>query len=207
VIEGWYRKGGRELGIADGRTGSITAVQRFGSDLALNLHFHMLLLDGCYDALGHFTPIAAPTRAEIETRCTTIAERVQRLLERRALDHDHADERALCQALSRSSARRGADKHAPEGTDPDHDGEPGWKRKARRDRREPPLDPTTAAPRPSTVCSVATATFRSRRGGPVHTDYDLLTDGEGNALTATELPMPPTMLGVARISVLHIVHG
>jgi hypothetical protein len=131
VIEAWYRDKGRELGIADGRTGSITAVQRFGSDLALNVHFHMLLLDGVYDVLGAFTPIVAPTQDELETLCTTIAERVQKLLERRALDHDHADERALCLALSRSAARRGASKHAPEAIDPDHDGEPGCKRKAR----------------------------------------------------------------------------
>jgi hypothetical protein len=94
VIEAWYRDKGRRLGILDPRTGSITAVQRFGSDLALNVHFHMLFVDGVYDVLGAFTPIAAPTRDELETLCTTIAERVQRLLERRALDHDHADERA-----------------------------------------------------------------------------------------------------------------
>jgi len=131
VIEAWYRDKGQALGILDPRTGSITAVQRFGSDLALNVHFHMLLLDGVYDVLGAFTPIAAPTRDELETLCTTIAERVQKLLERRALDHDHADERALCLALSRSAARRGASKHAPEAIDPDHDGEPGCKRKAR----------------------------------------------------------------------------
>jgi len=31
---GWYRDKVRQLGITDGRTGSITAVQRFGSDLA-----------------------------------------------------------------------------------------------------------------------------------------------------------------------------
>ena len=36
AIEGWYRDKARALGIADGRTGSITAVQRFGSDLALH---------------------------------------------------------------------------------------------------------------------------------------------------------------------------
>jgi Putative transposase/Transposase zinc-binding domain len=131
VIEGWYRDKGREIGIADGRTGSITAVQRFGSDLALNVHFHMLFVDGVYDVLGAFTPIAAPTRDELETLCTTIAERVQKLLERRALGHDGSAEHSLALALSRSAARRGADKHVPEGTDPDHDGEPGWKRKAR----------------------------------------------------------------------------
>jgi len=98
VIEGWYRNKGRELGIADGRTGSITAVQRFGSDLALNLHFHMLFVDGVYSGLGAFTPIAAPTRAEIETLCTIIAERVQKLLERRALQHDGSLEHSLALA-------------------------------------------------------------------------------------------------------------
>lgn len=54
--------------------GSITAVQRFGSDLALNVPgaqprgqlSHMLFIDGVYAVLGHFTPITAPTRAELE---------------------------------------------------------------------------------------------------------------------------------------------
>jgi hypothetical protein len=129
VIEGWYRDKGRELGIVDPRTGNITAVQRFGSDLALNVHYHMLFTDGCHDVLGAFTPIAAPTRAELEALCTHIAERVQKLLERRALEVP--EERTLCLALARSAARRGMNKHAPEGTDPDHDGEPEWKLKAR----------------------------------------------------------------------------
>jgi hypothetical protein len=129
VIEGWYRDKGRALGIIDPRTGSITAVQRFGSDLALNVHYHMLFTDGCHDVLGAFTPIAAPTRAELEALCTHIAERVQKLLERRALEQP--EERTLCLALARSAARRGMNKHAPEGTDPDHDGEPEWKLKAR----------------------------------------------------------------------------
>ncbi len=129
VIEGWDRDKGRELGIIDPRTGNITAVQRFGSDLALNVHYHMLFTDGCHDVLGAFTPIAAPTRAELEALCTHIAERVQKLLERRALEVP--EERTLCLALARSAARRGMNKHAPEGTDPDHDGEPEWKLKAR----------------------------------------------------------------------------
>ncbi|MFO0712121.1 MAG: transposase [Sandaracinus sp.] len=133
VIEGWYRDKGREIGIADGRTGSITAVQRFGSDLALNVHFHMLFADGVYDALGAFTPIEAPTRAKLEVLCASIAARVQKLLERRAIEHESSAEQALALALSRSAARRGTNKHAPEGIDSDHDGEPDWKLKARVD--------------------------------------------------------------------------
>ncbi|MFN7700770.1 MAG: transposase, partial [Deltaproteobacteria bacterium] len=108
----------------------ITAVQRFGSDLALNVHFHMLFTDGCHDVLGRgapgrrdsqrSTPIAAPTRAELEALCTHIAERVHKLLERRAIEQP--EERTLCLALARSAARCDTSKHAPEGTDPDHDG-------------------------------------------------------------------------------------
>lgn len=40
-------------------------VQRFGSDLALNVLFHALFLDGVYDAHSRFTPIAAPSREQM----------------------------------------------------------------------------------------------------------------------------------------------
>lgn len=52
VVEGWYRRKGKALGIDDGRTGSITVMQRFGSDLALNPHYHSIVIDGVYDACG-----------------------------------------------------------------------------------------------------------------------------------------------------------
>ena len=41
VIEGFYRDKGRALDITNPRTGCITAVQRFGSDLALNSSSNM----------------------------------------------------------------------------------------------------------------------------------------------------------------------
>ena len=45
-IARWYRD---ETGRHGGQTGSITAIQRFGSALTLNLHFHVIHLDGVYD--------------------------------------------------------------------------------------------------------------------------------------------------------------
>ena len=39
----------KETGRRGGRTGSVTAIQRFGSALQLNLHFHIVHLDGVYD--------------------------------------------------------------------------------------------------------------------------------------------------------------
>jgi len=67
----------------------------------------------------------------MEKLCTTIAVRVQRLLSRRAINHEEPEERALALSLSRSAARLGTEKHAPEGTDLEHYHVPNWKRKAR----------------------------------------------------------------------------
>jgi hypothetical protein len=38
LVERWYRS---RAGRTDGRGGSVTAIQRFGSALNLNLHFHV----------------------------------------------------------------------------------------------------------------------------------------------------------------------
>ena len=47
------------------KTGAVTLIQRFGSALNLNIHFHMLFLEGALseDKLGNtkFTRIKAPT--------------------------------------------------------------------------------------------------------------------------------------------------
>ena len=90
----------------------ITVVQRFSSDLALNVHFHSLVIDGVHDASGAFTAIDAPTMDEMTELVTRIAERVTRLLERRSLDDDIDDEeRSLCAALARSARRQGTTAH------------------------------------------------------------------------------------------------
>jgi ribosomal protein S27E len=73
------------------RTGAVTLIQRFGSALNLNIHFHMLLLDGVYTG-GHaaqdkprFQRVKAPDRAELEQLVYTISERTGRYLERQGL--------------------------------------------------------------------------------------------------------------------------
>ncbi len=38
----------RRRGTADGRTGTLTVIQRFGGGLNLNVHFHTLALDGVF---------------------------------------------------------------------------------------------------------------------------------------------------------------
>ena len=86
VIAGWLAD---EAGIprASAQSGAVTLIQRFGSARNLNVHFHMLFLDGVYDAREehhlclHRTP--APTPAQMTSLAATIARRVCRHLEKR----------------------------------------------------------------------------------------------------------------------------
>lgn len=47
-INNYLRKKARKLGIKGGETGIVSYLQRAGSALNLNLHFHLLALDGLY---------------------------------------------------------------------------------------------------------------------------------------------------------------
>ncbi|MCF6263497.1 MAG: IS91 family transposase [Xanthomonadales bacterium] len=72
------------------QTGAVTLIQRFGSALNLNIHFHSLFLDGVYigDANEHplrFRRVKAPTGGELLQLTHTIAHRVVRYLERQGL--------------------------------------------------------------------------------------------------------------------------
>ena len=71
------------------KTGAVTLIQRFGGALNLNVHFHMLFLDGVYvdDARSgaRFRWVKAPTSAELTRLTHTIAHRVSRFLERQGL--------------------------------------------------------------------------------------------------------------------------
>ena len=70
------------------RTGAVTLIQRFGSALNLNIHFHMLFLDGAYSFEGSrpmFHRAPRPTPTELARLLHRIAQRVARLLERQGL--------------------------------------------------------------------------------------------------------------------------
>jgi hypothetical protein len=48
VISDYYRKK-VALQKSKAKTGAVTLIQRFGGSLNLNVHFHMLYLDGCFE--------------------------------------------------------------------------------------------------------------------------------------------------------------
>jgi hypothetical protein len=83
----FYCQQAQRQGFATGRTGSVTAVQRFVGGLNLNVHFHTLALDGVFvrSPAGRLEFHAAwgPSDAEVAEVLTTIRRRVGRLLRRR----------------------------------------------------------------------------------------------------------------------------
>jgi len=71
-------------------SGAVTLIQRFGSALNLNIHFHMLFLDGVYIDGNNGLPVRfrwvkAPTSDELAQLTHTIARRIARYLERQGL--------------------------------------------------------------------------------------------------------------------------
>jgi len=96
VLLGFQRDRARRYGISDGRSGSVTVIQRFGGGLNLNVHYHTLLFDGVFYADGatgalDFRPLPPPTDEEVGVVLARIAARVQRLLRRRGVDPGDAD--------------------------------------------------------------------------------------------------------------------
>ena len=67
------------------QTGAVTLIQRFGSALNLNIHFHMLFLDGVYFATAagpRFRRVKEPSPAALESLVHMISKRLARHLER-----------------------------------------------------------------------------------------------------------------------------
>ena len=95
---GQIRRSG--LTVASGaRTGAVTLIQRFGSALNLNIHLHMLFLDGAYTFHGNrptFHRSCRPAAEELNRLLDSLSRRIVWVLERRGLlvadpVHPHLD--------------------------------------------------------------------------------------------------------------------
>jgi hypothetical protein len=80
--------------VARGQCGAVTFIQRFGSALNLNVHFHTLALDGVYPRDGgtapRFLPLPPPSGAEVARALSGTARRIARLLRSRAEEDEDA---------------------------------------------------------------------------------------------------------------------
>jgi hypothetical protein len=79
----------REVGIDHAQCGAVTFIQRFGGSLNLNVHFHMLALDGVYapgrEDQPEFFPLRAPEDKEVARIASALAKGIPALWKRQGL--------------------------------------------------------------------------------------------------------------------------
>ena len=93
---GFYRNRAKNGGVHNGRTGSVTFIQRFGSAANLNVHLHVLAMDGVFSEQPNgelaFHPAPPPTTPEVSQLLTTARKRLLRHLGKHGLlNDDHGD--------------------------------------------------------------------------------------------------------------------
>lgn len=105
----WQRRCARRQGVKDPLCGAVTMIQRFGSALNLNLHFHTLVPDGAFheDADGQmlFHPLGPPTRSDLSRLLRKIVPRLLRKLGAEDLPEQAERMAALCQSLQSGSTK------------------------------------------------------------------------------------------------------
>jgi len=96
AVLGFERRRGRRRGVRGGLGGAVTAIQRFGSALNTNVHFHTLVVQGVFvatkdDAL-RFAPAPAPTDLEVGRLLVAVRRRIMRLVKRHGIDLEQPTE-------------------------------------------------------------------------------------------------------------------
>ena len=107
------RRSRQHWGVRAQQCGAVTFIQRFGSALNLNLHFHTLALDGVYadtrgpGATPRFLPLPPPDDGAVARVLAGTARRLQRLVAERAGDDEDvlAREEPLLAVLAAASLR------------------------------------------------------------------------------------------------------
>ncbi len=79
-----------------GHPGSVTVIQRFGSTLNLNVHFHVLFADGSWsadaDGAVQFRSTSPPTLGDVSTVVEAVAADLARLIPARPADEQEPDD-------------------------------------------------------------------------------------------------------------------
>ena len=92
----WQQRKADEAGLPAGQGGSVTSIQRAGSAINLNVHFHSIFPDGYFaEEIGSgrlvFQPLPPPTDLDIADVACRVRHGIVRLLRRRGLiDEDNA---------------------------------------------------------------------------------------------------------------------
>lgn len=94
-ISSYQKLKAKKCGIKVAKPGSVTFIQRFGSALNLNVHFHTLFADGVFYKGGsgyEFYRLPAPTEEELHALAEKIQNRVLALIEKLGLNETDQSE-------------------------------------------------------------------------------------------------------------------
>jgi hypothetical protein len=88
AVFAFHRRRARRLGVRAPECGSITFIQRFGSALQFNVHFHVLVPDGAFTqaeagAPVEFVELPPPSDEDVAELLSCVVRRVLRMLARR----------------------------------------------------------------------------------------------------------------------------
>ena len=126
AVFAYQRRRGRELGI-EGQNAAVSFVQRFGSALQLNVHFHVLVPEGLFAApspgappRATFLALPPPSDEEVDSLLQTVMHRMVRLLSRRGLLEGDASPDDALETLQAASLQRRLPLAEPEAPLPVH---------------------------------------------------------------------------------------
>lgn len=90
AVLGFERRRAAQRGVGNGAGGAVTAIQRCGSALNTNVHFHTLVVQGVFvdraDGELRFVPSPAPTDLDVLRLLTTVRRRIVRLVKHHDID-------------------------------------------------------------------------------------------------------------------------
>ncbi len=110
----YQKRQAKKFGIKGARPGSVTFIQRFGSALNLNVHFHTLFAGGVYHKTGggyEFFKLPPPTQEELYFLAEKIQGKVLKLVEKLGLNEQDQfgfDENALGEMAAASISHKAA---------------------------------------------------------------------------------------------------
>lgn len=83
TITGHLKKKAKAHGLTQIKTGAVTLIQRFGGSINLNLHFHMLVMEGVYAGVDPtFHKLPPPTDDDVKALVQKLSVRILRWLTR-----------------------------------------------------------------------------------------------------------------------------
>jgi len=102
TLNSYQKKKAKRYGIKNSKLGSVTFIQRFGSALNLNVHFHSLFTDGVfYKSEGgyEFLQLPAPSKEELFLLATKIHSKVIKLIEKLGIDENESNQSEFDESL------------------------------------------------------------------------------------------------------------